>query len=1002
MIGLKVNHLRKKFVIFLLFWFYILGIGISQSPSNQILFDQLTIEEGLSHNSIYDILQDHLGYIWIGTQNGLNRYNGYELKVYRTDVTDPLANGFRGKHIAALFEDSQQNLWVGTRKEGINLRKREQLYFKNLKNEAAFAAFKGHDISSFFEDDKGNIWISSIGNGIIKYRLEDGMSKHFNSSNSGLSNDNVFDIVQDKFGTIWVATSGTGINFLNEAGQFEQVHVSLPNNVDMNGYHKTLLLDEEYLWIGTEGSGLYQMNIIQRTFKHFTQENILASNIIRDLVKSQDGNIYIATDGGGLQIYQPEKKEFQTYASQVDVEGGLNSNALYVLYEDRVGNIWIGTFNGGLNIFKINKNTFEFYKPISRRDDELSHRSVLSITQAQDGKIWVGTDGGGLNWLETGNNRFATRSFKYNPFDKSSLSGNVVKTIFEDRDDNLWVGLFQNGLELLQTETESFLHIGNPYNETNALRTSNIWSIAQRKDGKLWIGTVGYGLIVFDPKNKLSKNYSPVVGDKNSISEINIMKVFVDNNDVVWIGTANNGLAKWNDETQSFTRYSHHSNDPFSLSNDEVRCIFQDTKDRIWIGTEGGGLNLWEGDGRFKRFTNVDGLIANSVMGLIEDDNGLLWISTFEGISRFDPQEERFDNFNFHTGQNNNQFNQDAILKGNDGKLYFGGINGLNAIHPERIKDEMISSGILFTDFKVFNQSVEAGSLNEGRFILEKPIEYAERVYLNYTDNSFSISFSATDYTSPEDDIFEYLMEGFDQGWQQTTAGQNSITYTNLDPGTFTFRIRRNGEEARLGIIVRPPFWETIWFSTIVVLFLTLVILWLVWFILGRRETKHKREILEAERKILTLKNEKLEAELDAKNTKLMTTAIQMAHKNDFLNKIRQKLVDSLRENSTSFRPIIRSLDQELKGEDYWNEFNLYFNQVDQNFVQAMLDKHPGLTQNDLRICTLTRINLNTKEMASLLNVSVRGVEKSRYRLKKRLELNAEDDLTEYILGFKS
>ena len=1002
MIGLKGNHLRKKFVTCSLFWFYILGIGVSQSSSDQILFDRLTIEEGLSHNSIYAILQDHLGYIWIGTQNGLNRYSGHELKVYRTNETDALADGFRGKHIAALFEDSKQNLWVGTRKEGINLRRREELYFKNLKSEAAFAPFKGYDISSFFEDNKGNIWVSSIGNGIIKYRLEDGSSQHFNSSNSGLSNNNVFDIVQDQFGTIWVATSGTGINFLNELGQFEQVHVSLPDDADMNGYHKTLLLDDNDLWIGTEGSGLYQMNIAERSFKHFTQENTLASNIIRDLVKSKNGLIYIATDGGGLQVYHPRKNEFQTYASQVDKEGGLNSNALYVLFEDRVGNIWIGTFNGGLNIFKINKNTFEFYKPISRRDDELSHRSVLSINQTQDGKIWVGTDGGGLNWLETDNNRFDTRSFKHNSLDKNSLSGNVVKTIFEDRDNHLWVGLFQNGLELLQAGTGSFQHIGDPYNGTNALRTSNIWSIAQRKDGKLWIGTVGYGLIVFDPKNKRSKNYSPVAGDENSISEINIMKVFVDNKDMVWIGTANNGLAKWNDETQSFTRYSYDSNDPHSLSNNEVRCIFQDSEDRIWIGTEGGGLNLWEGGSRFKRFTHNDGLIANSVMGLVEDDNGLIWISTFEGISRFNPEKELFNNFNFHTGQNNNQFNQDAILKGNDGRLYFGGINGLNAIRPELIKNETIASNILFTDFKVFNRSVEVGPLDNGRFILKKPIEYAEFVYLNYTDNSFSISFSATDYTSPEDDVFEYLMEGFDQKWQQTSAGQYNITYTNLDPGSFIFRIRRYGKEARLNIIVRPPFWKTIWFSTIVFLLSALAILWIVWFILQRKETKHKRDILEAERKILTLKNEKLEAEVGAKNTKLMTTAIQMAHKNDFLNKIRQKLVDLPKQNLTPLRPIIRSLDQELKGEDYWNEFNVYFNQLDQNFVQAMLDKHPGLTQNDLRICTLTRINLNTKEMASLLNISVRGVEKSRYRLKKRLGLYAEDDLTEYILGFKS
>jgi ligand-binding sensor domain-containing protein/DNA-binding CsgD family transcriptional regulator len=987
---------------------YILLIALSgwfafaQAQPPKLFFDYLTIEEGLSHNTVFSVLQDHLGYIWIGTQNGLNRYDGHELLVYRTNEMELSRNAFKGTNIISLFEDSKKNLWVGTKKEGINFRKYQGENFINLQLDPAFEALKGYHIAAFFEDQEGNIWISCLGNGILKYNPQDKTSQHFNQSNSNLSNDNVFDLVQDKNGTIWAATDGQGLNYLNTEGQFEQVHVTLTNNPNLSGYHKTLLFDENYLWIGTEGSGLYRMDIASRKFEHFTKDEGLASNIIRDLVKSQDGKIYIAADGGGLQVFDPTQNQFFTYNSQVDVQGSLNTNALYTLLEDKTGNIWIGTFNGGLNINKANKNSFEFYEPISRRDDELNHRSVLSITQTQDGKIWVGTDGGGLNWLDTENDRFANRPLKHNPSDNSSLSGNVVKTIFEDRDNQLWVGLFQNGLELFRAETGNFQHIGSPNSGTNSLRTSNIWSIDQRKDGKLWIGTVGYGLIVYDPQNNISQNYSPIADDEKSIAEINIMKVFMDKDDNVWLGLANNGLDRWDDQQEAFIHYQHDRENPSSLSNNEVRCIFQDSKDRIWIGTEGGGLNLWLGEGQFKRFTKVDGLIANSVMGVIEDDNGLLWISTFEGVSRFNPKEEAFDNFNFHTGQNNNQFNQDAILKGNDGKLYFGGINGLNAIRPELMKNETISSEILFTDFKVFNKSVEAGQLDEGRFILKKPIEYAERVYLNYADNSFSISFSAIDYTSPEDDVFEYMMEGFDQGWQQTMAGQNSITYTNLDPGTFAFKIRRNEEEAQLSIIVRPPFWKTIWFRTIVVLFLILGILWLVWFILQRREAKHKREILEAERKILTLKNEKLEAEVDAKNTKLMTTAIQMAHKNDVLNKIRQKLVDLPKENGTSLRPIIRSLDQELKGEDYWNEFNVYFNQVDQNFVQAMLDKHPGLTQNDLRICTLTRINLNTKEMASLLNISVRGVEKSRYRLKKRLELNAEDDLTEYILGFKS
>ena len=253
--------LFRRFALGSIFFVLSCWFGYGQSKPQQLLFDHLTIEEGLSHNSVYSILQDHLGYIWIGTQNGLNRYDGYELKIYRTNEMDSLSNSFKGKHIASLFEDSQQNLWVGTRKDGINIKKKDKQHFINLKTEKAFAPLTGFDISSFFEDNKGNIWISSLGNGIIKYNPNDGNTQHYTIENSGLSNNSVFDIVQDELGTIWVTTSGVGINFLNDQEQFEQVHVQIPNNPNINGYHKTSLLDNDLLWIGTEGSGLYQMII---------------------------------------------------------------------------------------------------------------------------------------------------------------------------------------------------------------------------------------------------------------------------------------------------------------------------------------------------------------------------------------------------------------------------------------------------------------------------------------------------------------------------------------------------------------------------------------------------------------------------------------------------------------------------------------------------------------------------------------------------------------------
>ncbi len=638
-----------------------------------------------------------------------------------------------------------------------------------------------------------------------------------------------------------------------------------------------------------------------------------------------------------------------------------------------------------------------------------------------------------------------------------------------------------NGLSVYNPKTQAYEH----FNYTNNLAGSNMWSIAQRKDSSVWIGTIGEGLHVYSPKTKKFSNFSPISDDSNSLAEASIMVIFVDKADQVWLGTAEKGLDIWDETHKRFIHYQHNPNDSLSLSNNEIRAIFQDSRGEIWIGTEGGGLNRWLGGGEFERITEVDGLIANSVMGITEDELGMIWLTTFKGISRLNPQTNKIRNFDFHRGRRNNQFNQMATLTAMDGQLYFGGINGLHAIRPEQLKENPKTASLLFTDFKVFNQSVPVGEFN-GRTLLNRPIEEAQRITLDYFDTSFSIDFTTIDYTHPLENVFSYKMEGFDENWQNTMPGQHSVTYTNLDPDNYTFKVRYKDEEVSIDIYIRPPFWQTLWFRILMTVLLAGLIGGGMYLFIQRRDAVYhqrilaakseilelrnknleteqenlqlnneklqtqrenlqlkneklhtqrenlqlknenletqqknlqlnneklqtqrenlqlKNENLETQQKNLQLNNEKLATELEAKNSKLMFSAVQMAHKNEILTKVKKGLIAFKKSTDTKLlRQLHRMLDHELESEDYWNEFNLYFNQVDQNFVQAILKKHPQLTKNDLRLCTLMRINLSTKEIASLLNVSVRGVEQSRYRLKKRIGLEKEEDLLKYIVEFR-
>jgi ligand-binding sensor domain-containing protein/DNA-binding CsgD family transcriptional regulator len=868
--------------------------------------------------------------------------------------------------------------------------------FVNLQADSAFAGFRGQEITSFFEDRDGMIWITSIEGGVMAYDPASGKSRAYTEANSGLSSNVAFAVVEDEQGTIWVATAGVGINYLPKgAERFAQSYVNLPGKPNLEGYRKTLLLDGPHLWIGTEGTGLYRLHTPTRTFEHFAYANRPNFNVVRDVHKAADGKVWVASDGGGLYILDPATARLERYFSQSGDPFSLNSNALLCLEEDQTGNIWLGTYNGGINIWKVNKTWFERLHPQAADDHEPDQRSVLSVYQSKNGQIWLGTDGGGLIRYEMQDGSRNSKTFQHQPADPNSLGGNVVKTIFEDRQGQMWIGMFGTGLNIFDPERQSFQpfpFIGN-----------HIWSIVERKNADIWIGTLGSGIRVYDPENQ--EITYPVFNhpDSNRLVDDHIMVLETDRHDQVWIGTGDHGLYVWQETTKQLSHYRHDPVDSLSLSNDEIRSVYEDSQGRIWVGTEGGGLNLWLGANQFERIGKAQGLVANSVMGIVEDAQGMIWISTFEGLSRLDPESREIRNFDFHSGQNTNQFNQEAILRAQDGKLYFGGINGVNMIQPEGVKAAGFSPRIIFTDFKLFNQSIAPGPRPDGRTILELPIEEAEAVKLSYQDNSFSLSFAGIDYTSPLESVFAYRMEGFDERWQYTVPGQYQVNYTNLDPGQYVFKIKNQDQEGRLAIAISPPFWQTNAFRVLVFLLVIGAIATGVRIVIKRQEAAHKRQLLESEREILALKNEKLEAEVEAVNSKLMYSAVQMAHKNEVIGDIKKEVLEVQKgeaESKQELRQLLRRLDRELKNEDYWQEFNLYFNQVDSEFIQALIAKHPKLTQNDLRICALLRLNLTTKEIASLLNITVRGVQQSRYRLKKRLGLTGDDNLGTYIAGF--
>ncbi len=1010
-----MKQARLGFLICFLMWVNCLTAQLSK---NQI--DYITIVDGLPHNTVFCLMQDKNDFLWFGTQDGLARYDGYNCRIFKQNKPDSL--GFQGKSIQCLLEDKQGNIWVGTQTDGLNIRNSNTGQFKNLKDDSAFAEISKSWVKTLFEDKNGHIWVGTMDKGVLVFDPKTHTSKRFDNKNSQLKDNAVSKVVQDENGIIWLGTKGKGIYYFEDNKQdFQELHTTQAGNTDFDSYRKTLFADKKgTIWVGTKGSGLYKIDNKTKQIQQFALQNGLSSNNIMGIAESSDGDLYLATDGGGLNVFNP-KTQLVTVFDYPKTSNTLNTNALLDILIDHDKNIWIGTYNGGVNVFKAHKTSFENFTHTGNKPRELSHRSVLSLSKTTDGRIFVGTDGGGLNVLDKKNMLFSV--IPNNPVGY----GNVVKTIFEDSQKRLWLGYFNDGLSLFDSKNGSFKHFRTRANDPLSISGNNVWSIAEGDSSNLWLGILGGGLNFLNTSTQTFQQYRHNPNDPLSISSDDVITVLVDNGKSVWVGTNTTGLNLLNRKTGHFTHFIQENSKPQSLSANDIRCLFQDTKGRLWVGTESGGLNLWLGkDNQFEHFTSQNGLISNAVMGILEDKSGYLWISTFKGISRFDVEKKEFLNFDFQRNPsfNANQFNQSAMVLDTEGVLYFGGINGLTLIRPNDVQFFYKKPKAVLTDFKIFNQTVPVGRLADNRTILAKNLEEVAEIPLSYYDNAFSFEFAALDFTEPLKNQYAYKMDGFDDTWRSTTGEQRMVTYTNLDPGTYTFRVKgtnNNGvwsDEKTVKIVIAPPFWKTWWFKFLLFMAFTALAVLALRIYTKRRELDLRQKVLESERAILTLTNEKLASEqaflqlqneklvdeIHVKNSELMSKAAQTAHKNEILIALNEELEAIRNANGDDKNKLLRGLKMTLKteieGEKSWEQFTLYFDQINQNFTTELLKKHPILTQNDLRMCALTRLNMSNKEMAALLNISVLGVEKSRYRLKKRLSLSVEEDLDEYLRGF--
>lgn len=989
------------------------------------VFNHLSVDDGLSNNSVLSICQDSRGFMWFGTYHGLNKYDGYRITPYLSNAQDSLA--LSDNIITCLHEDRRQNLWVGTHLGGLNRYDRARDAFVRYTQESKPPYhLSANRVQCILEDSRGDLWVGTDF-GLNRLDRATGAFRAFYArpgDSTSLNSNQIYSIVENDRHEILVLTNLDGLNRYNpRTGRFTRQPISPP--LPRSQTARILAQDQHrQYWVGTAEYGLLrfgQGDSLHRYQHQGAQPQSLSHDQVRAIMQTRQGALWVGTDGGGLNLYNPAHDDFTHVVADEANPGSLSRNAVYSLYEDRAGTIWVGTFGGGVNFYNQYKANFAQYTHFPHTSNSLSSRSVLALLPDSSGGVWLGTDGGGLDFFDPQTQTF--RHFRHDPADPASLSSDVVKSLYQDSRGNLWVGTYQGGLDRYDRERNCFVHFTTDSSRASSLSSNSIWALREDRHRRLWVSTLGGGLCRMDLAHEgVFTRFRPRTGP-GAVGDYNVVTMREDGEGNFWVGTEDQGLNLYQPQSGTFRYVQHDAHNPQSLSSNRIQVLFEDSRRRLWVGTADAGLNLLERrTGTFARFTTADGLPSNVINAIVEDRAGNLWLSTNKGISRFDPQRRTFKNFDREDGLQSNEFNVNAAMRAPNGTIYLGGINGFNVFSPTVLLRNPNVAPVVLTDVQVFNTSLRPGPAGSP---LQQQIAEARTLTLPYKASTVTFQFAALNFIDPQKSQYAYQLVGFDEVWR-FSGTRREATYTNLDPGRYVLRVKAANNDGLwsahptvLTVIITPPWWKTLWFRTLATL---LVLGGATAFYRARtnalRKKLHLEKLLELrtkeaelrearlrhEKELAELKRTQLETQVLHKNSELATSVMNIVHQNETLLTIKDSIKEAIDHDDTGqqrkkMQRIMRLIDKEVTPDEHWTHFEELFNQLHENFMQRLKEAYSQLTSRDLKLCAYLRMNLDSKEIASLMGLSVRGIEDLRYRVRKKMGLDTTTNLSEFILG---
>jgi signal transduction histidine kinase/ligand-binding sensor domain-containing protein/DNA-binding response OmpR family regulator len=805
---------------------FLVGFSIHSFAQTPLLpFSKLTTAQGLSQNRINCIFQDKQGLIWIATGEGLNKYDGYKFTVYKHNSQNPVS--INSDYVFDILEDSEHEMWVATAAGICRYNRETDSFTTYMHNPADPYSITAGSINKLMKDRQGNIWIGTAGNGLDCYDRKTNRFQHFThnpNDSTSLSHHEVRSLFEDKRGNIWVGTVN-GLNLLDRA-HHRFTHFK---HDDRDGYsisHNTVsAIFQDHkgnLWMGTSGGGL---NLYDYQHRHFTafrhnpqDANSMSHEVVKCLNEDREGRLWIGTENGGLLLFDQANKRFYTYLPSDLDKHSISDVAVYCILRDKWDNMWLGNSSEGVNFYDRSAKPFLSYQHNPANPQSLSFNKVSSVTEQAGGKIWVATDGGGLDQLEVKTGLFT--HYTHNPANANSLSSNFVVAVAWDSIAHcLWAATWGGGLERLDPQTGRFTHYRHHAGDAASISSDNLWNLYLDKQGVLYIGNLGSGFSIYDRAKDQFINYYRRLKNAEGLAEENVTSIVRDRRNHLWLTTWEHGVDRFDRAKNEFIHFDNSGKNSMQLISNSVTHTLEDKNGDLYFSTSN-GLNYYQvKTGKNTVYTEANGLPGSVVFGSIEDAHGNLWISTNQGISKFNPARKTFRNFTMADGLIANQFTS-RLFKSKDGMMYFGCNNGLVAFHPDSIQTNQHIPAVILTDFQIFNKPVAIHKESA----LRQHIGLAKEIVLSYRQSVFSLAFAALNYSFPEKNQYAYKMEGFDTDW--TFVGHvRSATYTNLDPGQYIFRVKAsnndgvwNEQGTSIKIIITPPFWQTWWFRSLMVI----------------------------------------------------------------------------------------------------------------------------------------------------------------------------------------